>query len=118
MERSKLLLCVLFLSLSLLTPLPTARAVITSTGDVEPANPATWDNSTVGYIGNTANGTLTVDSTDPTSHLLSDWSHIGVGAGVTGVVTVTGINSTWANGANHPRRTRYRDTEHHRRRAP
>ena len=78
----------LLAALCLAGPLPTARAVITSTGDVEP-DPTTWTSSTAGYIANTADGTLTVDSTDANSHLLSASGYIGYNSGTTGVATVT-----------------------------
>ena len=77
-----------------LSPLPSAPAAITSTGDVAPSNPSTWTASTIGYIGNTASGTLTVDGG---SGLLSNTAYIGYYPGSTGSVTVSGTNSNWTN---------------------
>ena len=75
-------------------PVRTARAGITPTGDVEPANPSSWTTSTTGYIGNTASGTLTVDGG---SGLISGTGCIGFGSGALGVVNVDGAGSTWIN---------------------
>jgi T5SS/PEP-CTERM-associated repeat protein len=67
-------------------------AAINTTGDVEPANPATWDSTTVSTIGNTSDGTLTVNAG---SQITSSDSTLGNQAGVTGVATVDGAGSTW-----------------------
>ncbi len=72
----------------------TARAAITPSGDVIPADPSTWDSSTTGYIGDTSAGTLTVDGG---SGLLSLYGYIGNNSGSTGTVTVDGAGSTWSN---------------------
>lgn len=71
-----------------------AIASVTTTGNVDPADPTTWDSSTDAYVGNSANGTLTVDNGDDIeAHIVN----IGYGAGVTGEATITGAGSTWAN---------------------
>jgi T5SS/PEP-CTERM-associated repeat protein len=91
MSRSTILLLVLAAMLCLLVPLPAARAAVTATGDVSP-NPVTspWDISTLGYIGNTVVGTLTVDGG---SNLNGGCCVIGNAYGSTGQVTVDGANS-------------------------
>ncbi|HBO44835.1 MAG TPA: hypothetical protein DD670_13070, partial [Planctomycetaceae bacterium] len=81
-------------SFVLLGPLATAHAAITWTGNVEPADPTTWDSTTSGYVGKTADGTLTVDGGND---LFTQRASIGNNAGVTGEVTVTGAGSTWQN---------------------
>ena len=70
-------------------------ADITTTGNINPVNPATWTSSTYGYIGDTADGTMKIDSgTDVISHV----GYIGNESGSTGTVTVQGSGSTWNNG--------------------
>jgi T5SS/PEP-CTERM-associated repeat protein len=75
----------------------TARADITPVGDVSSPEgpPSAWTNWTVGYIGNTGSGTLTVDGG---SSLLSFWGGIGYNNSATGVVNVAGSGSTWTSG--------------------
>ena len=92
MRRLMSLLLVLFAVACLLGPSEPAHALITWTGNVDPADPTTWTTSTDGYIGRTANGTLTVDGA---SELLSNDGTIGHDAGVSGAVTVTGSGSKW-----------------------
>jgi T5SS/PEP-CTERM-associated repeat protein len=65
---------------------------VTFTGNISPALP--WDTYTNGYVGNTANGTLTVN---PGAALSSYSCEIGFNNGVTGQVTVAGPNATWTN---------------------
>jgi T5SS/PEP-CTERM-associated repeat protein len=65
---------------------------ITSNGDVEPANPGTWTSSTTGYVGRTADGTLTVSAG---STLLANSAYLGYAVGVTGTVGLAGSGSTW-----------------------
>ena len=91
MEPSRSLLRVLLVALCLGGPFSTVRAAITPTGDVEP-DPSTWTANTAGYVGNTADGTLTVDSGSVVT-----WSYgfIAYNSGVTGVATVTGVGSSW-----------------------
>ena len=71
---------------------PCVRAAITATGDTAPANPATWTGSTRGYIGKTADGTLTVDGD---SDLLSGNGYISWGQTTTAQVNIVGEGSTW-----------------------
>jgi outer membrane autotransporter protein len=70
------------------------RAAIVTTGDVSPADPSTWTSSIDSYIGDTANGTMEVNSG---STITSRNSYIGLDSGVTGSVTVTGGGSAWTN---------------------
>ena len=87
-------LFVLFSVLSPFIPITPARGDITPIGDVSPSDPSGWDSTTTGYIGNTASGTLTVDGG---SDLISSDSYIGYQSGSTGVVSVSGTDSTWTN---------------------
>ena len=66
------------------------------TAGVYPDDPSTWLNTTTGYIGYTSNGTLTADGG---SNLLSNCGYIGYAGSVTGLVTVSGVGSTWNNGS-------------------
>jgi T5SS/PEP-CTERM-associated repeat protein len=101
MERKSCSLFMLFWFLLISGPVPTLRAAITGTDDVEPTSPPPplWTSSTDGYIGRTTDGTLTVDNSDSTSNLVSHWGWIGTGSGVTGRVTITGSGSTWTSTA-------------------
>jgi T5SS/PEP-CTERM-associated repeat protein len=80
-----------------LCPLP-VRAAIVTTGDVDPADPAAWTSSTTGYVGNTSDGTMTVDLG---SGVLSQYGYLGQNAGTSGTVTVHGVGSKWINGHLH-----------------
>ena len=71
-----------------------ARAGITYSGNVNPANPATWTDLTKAYVGNTGNGSITVDGG---SDIRSDRSYIGNSSGSLGTVTIDGYGSTWTN---------------------
>ena len=75
-----------------------AQAQITPTGDVEPAtDPSTWTTtSTVAYIGNTADGSLTIAGG---STVNSQYGYLGYTAGVTGTVDITGTGSTFTTKA-------------------
>jgi len=99
MGRSRLLPPLFVIVLSLAGPLSPTRATVSASGDVEP-DPTTWTSSTYGWVGNTTDGSLTVEGG---SALLSYDGYIGYNSGVTGAVTVTGTNpttgasSTWTN---------------------
>ncbi len=94
MQRRQLPLIVLLAALCLLAqPQPTCAAII-GTDNVYPTDPAGWNSSTFGYVGQTSNGTLTVDAG---SDLLSHEGFIGYNFGSTGVATVDGAGSTWTN---------------------
>ena len=75
---------------------PTSKtyATIIGTGDVYPANPATWTSSTTGYIGQSSTGTVTVNGG---SGLLSNDCYLGYNSGSVGTATVTGSSSKWTN---------------------
>jgi len=73
---------------------PLVRAGITWSGDVDPANPATWTIDTYGYIGKNAYGTVKVNAG---SDLLSGYVSLAYNSGSTGKVTVDGPGSTWTN---------------------
>jgi T5SS/PEP-CTERM-associated repeat protein len=87
-------LCAMMSSLSVSGPFG-AFGAITWTGNVEPANPTIWNNSTSGRIGNTVNGALTVNND---SDLVSGEGFIGYNSHVSGIVTVDGAGSTWTAG--------------------
>ena len=94
MRRHHALLCILLATLCFAVQLPTALAGISYTGDLDPADPADWNSSTYGYVGKTADGSLTVDLD---SDLSSHSGYIGYEDTATGQVTVTGTGSTWTN---------------------
>lgn len=71
-----------------------ALAAIIWSGDVDPEDPSTWTNETDSYIGNTADGSLTVGGG---SALLSKNSIVGKEAGTFGQVTVDGTGSNWTS---------------------
>ena len=71
-----------------------ARAGVTWTGDVVPADPTTWTSSTSGTIGDTGIGTVDVTGG---SAIISRRGIIGYLAGSSGTVTVDGAGSTWTN---------------------
>ena len=72
----------------------TAHAGIFATGDVTPADPATWLTSTDARIGDTGSAGVTVDNG---SDLVSGKSYLGYHSGSTGAVTVSGAGSTWTS---------------------
>jgi large repetitive protein len=95
MQGSRLLPLGLFVALGLTIQLPTARAVITTTGDIYPATaPSTWTDSTDSFIGKDSSGTLRVDGD---SDLLSRIGNIGYKSNSQGTVTVDGAGSTWTS---------------------
>ncbi len=70
------------------------NAAISTTGDVAPSDPATWDEDTDAYIGKTSDGSMSITSgSDIESHSV----FIGNDSGVDGAVTITGSGSTWTN---------------------
>ncbi len=73
-----------------------APAAVVTTGDVNPAtDPTTWTTGTTGYIGETADGTMTISGTETITNF---GGYIGYDAGVTGSVTVDGAAALWDNG--------------------
>lgn len=89
---SKQLICIAVIVLS--CSAPKVSAAILWSGDVQPSNPSTWTSSTVGYIGKTSTGSITVDGG---SNLLSQEGNLGYSSGSSGTVTVSGVGSTWTN---------------------
>ncbi|MEN6452105.1 MAG: PEP-CTERM sorting domain-containing protein [Thermoguttaceae bacterium] len=93
--RSKacpILLATLVVALQLTCPRAPVEAAISTTGNVEPTDPASWNSGTTCYIGRTSTGSMTIDSG---SSLISCVAWIGLQKNVTGTVTVTGSGSTW-----------------------
>src|SRR6185295_4588292 len=64
-----------------------AFGAVVGTGDVVPANPATWTSTTVGYVGNISAGTITVSAG---STLNSREVFLGNNASSSGLVTIDG----------------------------
>lgn len=73
---------------------PRLRAGVTTTGDVSP-DPTTSTATTDVYVGNTADGSVTIDAG---TTVVSNNSYLGYVPGVNGAVTVTGNGSTWGDG--------------------
>ncbi|WP_146443411.1 hypothetical protein [Botrimarina colliarenosi] len=69
-----------------------ALAAITSSGDIEPGDPATWTSSTQSYVGKTSDGTITVDGG---SDLKSGAGYLGYSPSSMGEATVSGTGSQW-----------------------
>jgi T5SS/PEP-CTERM-associated repeat protein len=91
MKKAIMVLCVV---IGLGSIASIALGDINATGDVWPGDSAMWTPSATVYIGETGAGGLTVDGD---SSMLSDYSFLGYQSGVTGVATVSGVNSTWIN---------------------
>ncbi len=70
-----------------------AQATITMTGDVEPGTASAWPSAGTIYVGNTANGNVTVNSGSSLSGTSSTYVYVGYGAGVTGTVNIDGAGS-------------------------
>ena len=88
---------ILLAALCVLCPLATARAAYVTWGNIDPANPSAWSTSTTGYVGETSDGSLTVNGG---SGLLSGSAYIGYNSAVGGTMTVAGPSSKWTNGGN------------------
>jgi T5SS/PEP-CTERM-associated repeat protein len=69
-------------------------AEIIFSGDITPNDPETWTSSFKVYIGNTSEGSISVNGD---SDLISGFSYIGYDDLGNGTVTVTGSGSTWSN---------------------
>jgi T5SS/PEP-CTERM-associated repeat protein len=96
MVRSHLLpaALALFTGLCLAGSLQPAWAGITWTGDVDPDDPTAWTSSTVGCVGNTGSGSVTVSGSDD---LVCQWGILGHQPGAAGQVAVSGAGSTWTS---------------------
>lgn len=84
----------------LLFSLSAAQADIIATGDVEPDNPSNWNGSTSATIGNTDDGTITINGG---SNIETGNGYLGCapdGHNYKGTVTVSGTDTTWNNSAN------------------
>lgn len=73
-----------------------ARAEFTYSGNVYPADPATWISGADSYVGFTSDGSLTVSGGSTLSSL---HTILGFYSGVTGTAIVTGSGSSWAMGS-------------------
>lgn len=90
MKKAILVLVFIFV-LSLLS---VSQAAITTTGNVDPADPSTWTSNTTAYIGETGNGTMGITGG---SDVIDKFGYVGFDDGSTGVITVDGSGSTWNN---------------------
>lgn len=61
-------------------------------GNVSPSNPSAWGSATLGYIGETSDGAISVNDG---SKLLAGLGYLGSSPSANGEVTVTGTNSEW-----------------------
>jgi T5SS/PEP-CTERM-associated repeat protein len=100
MKGTIMLLRLFLATICILGPLSTIQAAITSTGEVQPSNPATWGRyTTIGIVGGSGYGAMTIDSGSDVSSgsvyfgLSSGPSYYGVGVG-----TITGTGSTLDSG--------------------
>jgi T5SS/PEP-CTERM-associated repeat protein len=71
-----------------------SQAAITPTGNINPADPATWTAATNGSVGYSSVGTLEINGG---SSITSNNSYLGYNSGANGTVTITGAGSSWAN---------------------
>jgi len=71
---------------------PAALAGIYASGDVDPADPATWNALTSAAIGGSGVGSIIVDDD---SDLASGLSIVGLDPGSSGTATVSGAGTTW-----------------------
>lgn len=78
----------------LLLPASTSLAGISTTGNVNPSDTSTWTGLTSGCVGNTDDGSLTINGG---SDLKSYYGFLGYENGVTGEVIITDDGSTWTN---------------------
>ncbi len=69
-----------------------AHGGITWLGDIEPADPTAWTSNTIGLIGATDVGSITVNGN---SCLLSGMANVGYESNATGIVTLDGYGATW-----------------------
>ncbi len=90
-RTASILICLLVTLALCCLPSP-ARAAITTTGNVTPADPATWDEDTFAYIGLNGSGTMDITSG---SDVEDRSGYIGFSHSSTGEVTVDGTGSTW-----------------------
>ncbi len=70
----------------------TGYAGLTATGDVTPADPATWTDATSVYVGQTGTGAVDITAGDTTDAYAA---HVGDESGASGEVTVDGAGSSW-----------------------
>ena len=79
--------------LCLLLSIPaTSYAEIMTTGDVSPADPATWTDTTGVNVGSTSYGSLSILNS---SKVITQGASLGTGSGVYGKVIIDGVGSEW-----------------------
>jgi T5SS/PEP-CTERM-associated repeat protein len=87
-------LLIILLAIFLCLDAASVQAVITTSGDVNPADASKWKISTLAYVGQTLNGNVQVDSG---SDILSNFTYLGYSSDCIGEVTIDGDGSTWTN---------------------
>jgi len=91
--QSSSLVCGFYSVITLLAVLTLpAAAAITTSGDVQPDDPATWNSSTDGYIGRDADGTMSITEGDG---VVCRQGYVGYSSSVVGLVSVVDSGSTW-----------------------
>jgi len=83
---------ILIVCLDLLCGVAATNAEVTGSGDVDPADPSTWDMDTHAYIGYSDWGRLAIADGDA---VFSVVDYIGALPGSTGEVAIDGTGSTW-----------------------
>lgn len=96
MKRSTFVLSVILATYVLLAPPGTAHAIISCSGDVDPANPIDWNIDTNLHVGQTGHGTVDIMGGGTAE---ARYSYLGHYANSSGIVTVSGPGSTWTNSA-------------------
>ncbi|MBN2217717.1 MAG: PEP-CTERM sorting domain-containing protein [Pirellulales bacterium] len=92
------LICTAMLVMTcLFVPCATARAAVSSSGDVDPFDPTSWTLLTSAFIGKTGEGSVTVDSSETIQTIQSDYGYLGYEAAAEGTVTISGEGSSWTN---------------------
>jgi T5SS/PEP-CTERM-associated repeat protein len=94
MKRTQLLQFVVAAGVILAGTVSTAQAAIVATGDVDPADPSTWNPLINAYIGKTGDGSVIVETS---GSINCRSGYIGYGSGARGVVTMNGSGSTWVS---------------------
>ena len=85
----------LLIAFAALLSAPCVHAEITVTGDVKPDDPSTYDTRSRVYVGNTADGSVTLDDGSTVSVL---FTYLGYEAGGAGTLTLHGEGTSWTSG--------------------
>ncbi|MBN1909638.1 MAG: PEP-CTERM sorting domain-containing protein [Pirellulales bacterium] len=71
------------------------HGAITTSGQVDPSDPATWTSSTTAYIGKTDEGSVTLDAG---STIVWDVNYLGFEETASGHLTASGRDTEWGDG--------------------